>query len=46
MGKGTRQWEGDMRKCEKDEVKYKGKGEEKDDSREVAEGILQRKRER
>lgn len=29
MGKGTRQWEGDTRKCERDEVKYMGKGERK-----------------
>ena len=46
MGKGTRQCEGDTRKCERDEVKYKGKGREKDDLRGVAEGILRRKRER
>ena len=26
MGKGTRQCEGDTRKCERDEVEYKGKG--------------------
>ena len=44
MGKGTRQWEGDTRKCERDEVEYKGKRGEKDDLRGVVEGILQRKR--
>ena len=31
MGNGTRQWEGDTRKCERDEVHNKGKGGEKDD---------------
>ena len=33
MGKGTRQWEGDTRKCERDEVRYKVRGGEKDDLR-------------